>query len=72
MVPWRLENILTSCSYLRKYLLESENYSEEREKKLLQRTSELIMELNTLGLIENSYNREIAEILKDTMFCSVY
>jgi len=52
--------------------LESENYSEEREKKLLQRTSELIMELNTLGLIENSYNREIAEILKDTMFCSVY
>jgi len=69
MVPYYIENILISCSYLRAFLLKSDSFSEERDEKLVNRTYELIEELKILGLIENSYDEEIWDILKDGPWC---
>jgi len=69
MVPWYLENIMISCSYLRRYLLDSANWSKERDEKLVKRTHELINELTKLGLIENSYDEETMNSLKAGPWC---
>lgn len=71
MTPFYLENIMIGCSYLRRYLLESPEYSKERDDHLVQRTYELINLIEPLGLIDDlgSDADEILGKLADGPWC---
>jgi hypothetical protein len=69
MTPWLLENVMSDCAALRQFHRDAPVHDPAREERLIVRTTELVQQIEALGLLDESMNPGLMDQLAAAPWC---